>query len=219
MHSFLLVINQNTEGFNTQKWVFHLDWLSQTLLKGTTGFPPPQFGGCHTGTTLGMFGQTIIPTEQTLSLTNLWKLLHFYNCSLCIILLLHFIISPNASAFCLHSKGDGWCTSTTVSRGGFFSPHNQFSANLMHLIFHILTRRSDIILLSTGGSSTARIKALQFPKEIILHSGSFNLSFFPLIFLLSDVYFYPVILCEKQNEERALLFLGTLQEAGMRDGR
>lgn len=89
----------------------------------------------------------------------------------------------------------------------------------MHLIFHILTRLSDIILLSTGGSSTARIKALQPPKEIILHSGSFNLSFFPLIFLLSDVYFYPVILCEKQNEERALLFLGTLQEAGMRDGR
>lgn len=101
----------------------------------------------------------------------------------------------------------------------FFFPHNQFSTNLMHLIFHILTRLSDIILLSTGGSSTARIKALQLPKEIILHSGSFNLSFFPLIFLLSDVYFYPVILCEKQNEERALLFLGTLQEARMRDGR
>lgn len=60
-----------------------------------------------------------------------------------------------------------------------FFPHNQFSANLIHLIFHILTRLSDIILLNKGGSSTARINPLQLLKEIILLSGSFNLSFFP----------------------------------------
>lgn len=46
--------------------------------------------------------------------------------------------------------------------------HNQFSANLIHLIFHILTRLSEIILLSKGGSSTARINPLQLPKEIIV---------------------------------------------------
>lgn len=146
--------------------------------KGTTSFPAPQFRGCHMGRTLGVFGQTVIPTEPTLSLTNLWELLHFYNCSICIVLLLHFIISPSASAFSLHCKGDGWCTSITASRGAFF-PHNQFSANLIHLIFHILSRLSDIILLSKEGSSTARIKPQQLPKEITLHSGSFNLTFSP----------------------------------------
>lgn len=108
------------------------------------------------------------------------------------------------------------CITYSIKR--CFSPCSQFSANLMYLVFYCLTRLSDIILLNKEDSCTARMNAMQLPKEIILCNGSSNLSFFSLIFLLSDVYFYSVILFEKENEKRTLLFLETFQYVAGAEG-
>lgn len=109
--SYSQVINQNTKGFNIQK---------RALLFGLT---PTSRAPCFEKNAAWeeplLFGQTTTPTEQKHSLTHLWKLLHFYNCSICTALLLNFIIYPNISGFYLLFKRDGWCISPTVTKSGF----------------------------------------------------------------------------------------------------
>lgn len=87
------------------------------LLKGAKDLPAkqaaPSFGEDATWEELLLSGQTITPSEKMHSLTNLWKLLHFYNCFICTALLSYFIIYPNASGFYLDFKRDGWCVPPT----------------------------------------------------------------------------------------------------------
>lgn len=88
------------------------------LLKDSKDFPEKLgssfFGVGASWEELVLPGLPRTPIEQMHSLTNLWKLLHFYNCSICTALLLHFIINLNASAFYLHFQGDGCYASPPV---------------------------------------------------------------------------------------------------------
>lgn len=194
--SYSQVINQNTKGFNTQKRAF--------LFGLTLTSKAPCFGKDATWEELLLFGQTITPTEQKHSLTHLWKLLHFYNCSICTALILHFIIYPNASGFYLLFKRDGWCISPTVTKGGF-SPYSKFSANLIYLFFYWLTRLTDTILLNKEDSCTAWINAISFPRRKYSAMAAVSFPFFLFSSHLISIFIQSFYLRNKMREEHCYL--------------